>query len=252
MAKPVVSLAACSMLVFLACLAGNGRAAPSTPASPAIAVIGPVSTSTSPASSPHSAAVTQMPSRPGAGKTSMPPHAAMVLQQMHMVNAFEIKAAKLALQKASGTLVRRYADRLRRDHEVADGKVKGLADKLGYQLHSPHQMRQMMMRMMHKRGAMMGSSPMPSSSQKTMMQKMHKAMQMMQHAMTKLQSASGPTFDHVYLKTMVKGHKKAIHMLEHVQTKKSGQSQVANLVQKLLPILKQHLHLAQQLLRHKG
>lgn len=212
------------------------------------------------------------------GTKPMPP-AAMVLQQMHMVNQFEIKAAKLAEKKATTTRIRRYADRLRRDHENADGKVKDLAMRLGYPLHRPEQMRQIMMQMQHQplsgaSGMAPGASasmpirqkmPMPSASatmkpasggaspamppiQKMQkLQKIQAMMQMMQQAMTRLQSTSGPQFDRAYLMVMVTSHQKAIGMLEKVQAKGLDQPQVTGLIRKLLPILKQHLQLAQGL-----
>lgn len=239
----------------------------------------------------------------GGGMMSMPP-AAMVLQQMHMVNQLEIKAAALARQKTTKTPIKRYADRLWRDHHVADTKVKHLAKKLGFKLKSPAQMRHMMMQMqqssmpaqqprsmqMQQPGSMRmrppGQMQQPSSMQmpqpgsmptqppsganmqaqqpppmmkqsgstmgsmgaKPPMQKMRMMMHMMQQTMTKLQSASGAQFDQAYIMAMVKGHQKAIHTLEKVQSEnKVKNPQVMNLVNKLLPILKQHLMLAQHL-----
>lgn len=265
--------AALLALAFLF-LTGVGWAAPPPPQTSTAPMPGQTSVAP-PMSGPPSSAPAMPPPAGSSGKMSMPPPAAMVLQQMHMVNQFEIKAAELAGKKATSTRIRRYADRLRRDHMVADAKVKGLAAKLGYELRSPQQMKQMMMQMMQQHASMMGTAgspggqqmpmkpmhgappprtagappaqPMPPMSPMQKMQKMKANMQMMQQAMDKLQSASGPQFDKAYIMTMIKGHEKAIHMLEQVQAQGLDQPQVTGLIHKLLPILKQHLQLAQDL-----
>lgn len=269
MRNTLFSDAALLALALLLAVTGIGRAAP--PPSRTFAAPMPAQTSAAPPSAPA------MPASAGsAGKMPMPPPAAMVLQQMHMVNQFEIKTAELAGKKATGRLIRRYADRLRRDHELADGKVKGLAAMLGYPIRGPEQMKQMMMQMMQQHASMMGASgggqtpmmqmheppppssgappaqPMPPMSPMQKMQKMKANMQMMQQAMMKLQSASGSEFDKAYLMTMIKGHQQAIQMLEQVQAQGLDQPKVTGLIHKLLPILKQHLQLAQDLQKRMG
>lgn len=146
------------------------------------------------------------------------PKPAMVLQQIHMVNQFEIKAGEMAMQKATKTPIKRYGDRLRRDHTLADGKVEMLAKQLGFELKSPAQMQQMMQK--QQMGAMGSMGSMGGQASMQPMQKMQK-MQMMQQTKTKLQSASGPEFDQTYVMAMIKGHQKAIQMLEKVRRRSS-------------------------------
>jgi predicted outer membrane protein len=173
------------------------------------------------------------------------PKAAMVLEQIHLVNHFEIKAATLAGKKAQEKLVKRYADRLRQDHHVADGKVEALANKLGVQLHSAAQMRKMVMPR-RRRQSMTGTSGM-SSGAGSPKQKMRMKLSKMHHVTTKLKSTPPRQFDRAYLMAMVKSHKMAINQLQKVQGAKLGKHKVVHLVGLLLPILKQHLALAEHL-----
>lgn len=164
------------------------------------------------------------------GKDGMPP-AAMLLQQMHVGNQVQIKAAEIAKHKATGVLTRRLADRLWRDHRVADGKVRMLAGKLGYELKSPAQMQQ---NMQPAQASAMGSP------QK--MQQMHKKMQMMQQMLDKLQSTPAPQFDQVYVKAMAESQQDMLQMLQQARTQ--AKPPVKKLLGVLIPILGQHVALA--------
>lgn len=174
----------------------------------------------------------QTSGQPGPG--NMPP-AAMLLQQIHVANQVQIKAAEIAKQKATNVLTRRLADRLWRDHQVADGKVKALAGKLGYQLKSPAQMQQMMQNMQPAQTGAMGGP------QK--MQQMHEKMQKMQQMLAKLKSTPGPQFDQVYAQTMAKSHQNMLQMLQQARTQ--AKPPVKKLLGVLIPILGQQEALAQ-------
>lgn len=171
------------------------------------------------------------------GTTGMPP-AAMLLQQMHMANLVQIKAAKIAKQKAGNDPTWHLADRLWRDHQVADGKVRMLAGKLGYQLKSPTQMQQMMMQNVQPAQASSTGAP-----QK--MQQIQQKIQMMQEMMAKLQETPAPQFDQVYAKAMLKSQQNMLQMLQQAQMQ--AKPPVQKLVSVLIPILSQHVELAQGL-----
>lgn len=138
---------------------------------------------------------------------SMPMTPAMLASKMHATNQLEIKLGRLAQEKGQSAEVRRYGRLLERDHSMGDKKVLGLAKKQGLQL----------------------TTPPPSPEQQEMMQK--------------LQQASGEEFDREFLTAMKKGHDKAIDMLSKAQGKIQD-PELASLIAKMLPILKQHDHLA--------
>lgn len=173
-------------------------------------------------------AVAQSP----AGSAGMPPEA-MLLQQMHVANQVQIKAAEIARHKATADLTRRLADRFWRDHQVADGKVRGLAHRLGYTLKSPAQMQQMMQSMPPAQASAMGGQK---------MQQMQKKMQMMQQMLANLQAAPAPQFDQAYDKAMLKSQQNMLQMLQQARTQAS--LPVKKLLNVLVPILEQHVALA--------
>lgn len=160
----------------------------------------------------------------------------MLLQQMHVANQVQIKAADIARHKATAVLTRRLADRFWRDHQVADGKVRGLASSLGYTLKSPAQMQQMMQAMPPAQASAMGGA------QK--MQQMQKKMQMMQQMLAGLQSAPAAQFDQAYDKAMLKSQQNMLQMLQQARTQASPP--VKKLLGVLIPILEQHVALARQ------
>lgn len=141
-----------------------------------------------------------------------------VLSKIHHTNQVEIKAGKLATQKAASQDVRAYGERLMKDHKLADKKVSDLANELGVEL--------------------------IQVKPQTKEEKQHAKKQ--KETMQKLQELKGEAFDPVFLKAMVDGHKHAIETLTKAQ-KKLDQPEVKELVGKLIPILKQHLELAENL-----
>lgn len=74
---------------------------------------------------------------PAAGAPSPPQ---VVLSTMHQVNQLEMRLAQAAEERGTAEAVRRYGDRLFRDHRFADTKVTALAGKLGVDLLPPPQL----------------------------------------------------------------------------------------------------------------
>lgn len=148
----------------------------------------------------------------------LPPEV-MVLSKMHKTNQMEVKAGKLAMQKGSAEDVREYGERLMRDHQMNDDKVKKLAEEEGITLVKPE----------------------PQTQEEKKRAKHQK------ETMQKLQKLEGEEFDRVYLKFMVEGHEHAIKTLSKALEEKLKDPDVRELVEKSVPILQQHLELARQL-----
>ena len=142
----------------------------------------------------------------------------MVLSKMHMTNQMEVKLGELAMKKGASDEVRRYGDRLVRDHRFADGKVEDMAKAQGITL----------------------SMPEPKSEAEK--QDMQKDQEMAQ----KLEGLSGRDFDKMFLQMMAMGHQKAIAMLTqaHDTTK---DARLEDMLGKMIPILRQHEVVAQKL-----
>ena len=142
----------------------------------------------------------------------------MVLSKMHMTNEMEVKLGELAKKKGASDEVRRYGDRLVRDHRFADGKVEDMAKAKGIALQ------------------------MPEAKTDAEKQDMQKDQQMVQ----KVEGMSGRDFDKAFLEMMAVGHAKAIAMLTqaHDVTK---DPELKDMLGKMVPILRQHEVVAQKL-----
>jgi putative membrane protein len=144
--------------------------------------------------------------------------AGMVLSKMHMTNQMEMKVGKLAMKKGATDEVRRYGDRLVRDHRFADGKVENMAKAKGITLQTPE--------------------PQDEAAKKHMQKEQEMAQ--------KLEGMSGREFDRMFLQMMVMGHENAIGMLTqaHAQT---NDADLKDMLGKMIPILKQHETVARML-----
>jgi putative membrane protein len=136
------------------------------------------------------------------------PDASMVLTRLHQINMAEVKAGELARRKGSTPRVRRYGDLLARDHAFADRRLLALAQDRGIAVAAAE----------------------PREKDKA--------------AARALETASGPEFDKRFTDAMHAGHAEAITALESVG---SGDRKLDRLVEKLLPVLRQHLRLAHDL-----
>jgi predicted outer membrane protein len=168
--------------------------------------------------------------------TEQPPTAATALQQMFMANRMQIQAAELAKQKAQSAQVERFADRLWRDHRLAEHKIERLAKRLGINLHAPVQMKEMT----NQAGQESGKAPAGEQQQPG---------QIMAEMISKLKSASGPQFDKAYVAAMAESQQQILHALQGLN-KKLDKRQVTGLIDKLIPIVKQHEALARHLQSH--
>lgn len=139
-----------------------------------------------------------------------------VLTFMQMGNRFQIQAAREAMDRAEDERVRRFAERLWRDHRLGAERVAQQAQQLGVELAAPEAPPQMMQRMMQT-----------------------------------LQTASGPAFDRIYLEVVARLHRGMIGALGRIEGDLEHPA-VVSLLNEQGPILGQHLELAEILRREEG
>ena len=121
----------------------------------------------------------------------------------------EVELGKLAAQKATHAEVKNFGEMMVKDHTGANEKLKALAQTHNVAL--PKEL-----------------------------DRAH------QNAKEKLSKREGAEFDKDYMDQMVKDHKKTIDLFEDT-AKKSDVPDVKAFAQNTLPVLKQHLELAQKL-----
>lgn len=133
----------------------------------------------------------------------------------------EIQIGKLAEQKGASAGVKRYGGLLRRDHQKGDQLVTKVANQKG-----------------------LSSIPEPKAETPADKEDMQKQQMMMQQ----LQQAEGQQFDAAFAKAMVDAHEKAVAMVSEASNQVSD-ADLRNTLKKLVPVLKQHLEIAQRLSR---
>lgn len=197
----------------------------------------------------------------------------VVLNKMHMANQVQIEMARSAMDKGQSTVVRRFGDRLLRDHRLGDRKVQSLAKSKGIQLKPV----QMPTDAGQAQPAAAASATQPAEDDQApatapaiapaadaapaaattppkspgsgdgadakpdMQQQM---MQMVQ----KLKQAEGLKFDNAYAMAMEKSHQRMVQTLQDALGKVQDPD-VRGLIEKLIPILQQHVALAQDVQR---
>lgn len=142
-----------------------------------------------------------------------------VLSQIHESDQAEIEVGQLAEKKGSTADVKSYGKELLKDHSAADRKVTALARDLGVQL----------------------SPPAAASSVLQTKQNHDAAVKEM------LSNVSGNTFDRDFLEAMAKDHKETIDSLSQVLNTTTN-PKIKGLITELLPKLKHHQEMAEQLL----
>lgn len=143
---------------------------------------------------------------------------AEVLSKMHQANQMEIRAGELAKSKAADPHIRNYGDLLVKDHKVADKMIQDLARKQSITL----------------------MDPMPKNEQEK------SQMEMQKQTMADLESLSGPEFDRKFAEFSKQAHDMAVQMTTMAASQlKAGPVQM--LVNRMVPILKQHNTLAEHL-----
>lgn len=139
-----------------------------------------------------------------------------LLSGMHATNQFEMTLGSAAAERAGREAVRRYGDRLLRDHRLADRILTSLSRDQNIPLWPVDRLPDVV-------------------EHQVAMQKGEQ-----------LQRLRGAAFDEMYLAMMVEGHGKAIGTLEQrVTTLDDGE--LKQFISRMLPILRQHLELATRL-----
>lgn len=131
-----------------------------------------------------------------------------VLSDIHATNTAEIAFGTLAKQKGRSEQVRRYGDRLAKDHTKSDKKVKDLAKKKDITLADPVMMPE------------------------------HREL------FARLEAASGSEFDKIFLDGMEKAHNDAARKLRNT---KVDDAEVQKFVNRLVPDLEKHEHMAHEI-----
>lgn len=133
-----------------------------------------------------------------------------VVNNLHKDNVKEIALGQLAVQKAQSEELRQFGERLIKDHQKADEKLKATAKEQGLMVKEPQ------------------------------FDEKH------QDKMAKLQELSGEEFDKEFLRVIDKGHTKTLFMLRKAE-EEVGNEAIANLVAELQPTIRQHDRIASDL-----
>jgi putative membrane protein len=136
-----------------------------------------------------------------------------ILSKIHTTNQNEIRMAKLALQKGHSPEVKKFAQRMIKDHTMADQKVMKIAKEEGLTL---------------------GQYPLTAHQQ---------------GQMDKLASTTGTEFDKAYMEANRVGHHKAVDMLKNAEAQ-TNDPRIKRLVSQLLPTVEHHDQMAEQI--HPG
>ncbi len=145
----------------------------------------------------------------------------VVLSTMHRLNEMEIEMGRLARQRGARDAIKDYGDRLVRDHEFADEKVRDLARSSGVEL--------------------LPIAALPAAGA---LRDLHERGELVSNQL-------GLTFDRMFLDLMATSHSTALGLLDEARARLPA-GDVKDLVGRLAPILSQHLELARDLLADAG
>jgi putative membrane protein len=137
--------------------------------------------------------------------------------RIHMTNQMEIRAGHLAKSKGTTTEVKRYGDRLVRDHWVADRQLMAVARSQKISMTEP-------------------SVQTPQDEHQRML-------------MERLEQADGPEFDQAFILMMSHGHESMVQLLHQAREELQSNSPLRTHLNRVLPILDQHHQIAVQLER---
>ena len=161
---------------------------------------------------PIDATRTQHGDRPAMSKTVSPQSFAT---QAAVIGKAEIELGQLAMQKTDDQQVRAYAQRMVKDHQAADAKLRKLAATENLSL--------------------------PQS-----LDAEHQALK------EKLSNLQGEAFDREYAKAMAKGHDKAVALFEAASQAPQMSSELKEFAAATLPTLKEHDEMAHSLHEREG
>jgi putative membrane protein len=130
--------------------------------------------------------------------------------QAAIIGKAEIELGQLALKNTQDAGVRKYAERMVKDHSAADKKLKAIAAKESLQL--------------------------PQS-----LDQEHESLKM------KLQSLKGADFDRAYMNAMAKGHDKAVALFESASQQTQMPGELKQFAASTLPTLEEHKEMAHSL-----
>lgn len=143
------------------------------------------------------------------------------LEEVAQANQGEIEMGRLALQKASNSSVKTYAQRLIDDHTKNQEELESLAREKGVTLPTAGYGRTK-------------AEPEESASERAEMQR--------------LSRMSGAEFDRAFVMQAVQDHEKAINTFEE-EMRSTNDADIRNYVSMTLPTLRAHLNQAEQLRR---
>jgi putative membrane protein len=135
--------------------------------------------------------------------------------QAAIIGKAEIELGQLALKNTKDADVRKFAERMVKDHTAADKKLQAIAAKENLQL--------------------------PQS-----LDQEHESLKM------KLQGMSGSDFDREYVKAMAKGHDKALALFESASQQPQMPAELKQFAASTLPTLEQHKEMAHSLHGKEG
>ena len=130
--------------------------------------------------------------------------------QAAVIGKAEIELGQIALKNTQDANVRKYAERMVKDHSAADKKLQAIAAKENLQL--------------------------PQA-----LDKEHESLK------TKLQGLKGEDFDRAYVQAMAKGHDKAVALFESASQQPQMPSELKEFAASTLPTLEQHKEMAHSL-----
>ena len=135
--------------------------------------------------------------------------------QAAVIGKAEIELGQLAAQNSQDQAVREYAQRMVKDHQAADAKLKKIASAENLQL--------------------------PQS-----LDPEHQALKQ------KLSGLKGEAFDREYARAMAKGHDKAVALFESASQASQMPSELKEFAAATLPTLKEHMEMAHDLHAKEG
>jgi putative membrane protein len=130
--------------------------------------------------------------------------------QAAIIGKAEIELGQIAMKNTQDEGVRKYAERMVKDHSAADKKLKAIATKENLQL--------------------------PQS-----LDAEHQSLK------TKLQGLKGADFDREYINAMAKGHDKAVALFESVSQQAQMSGELKQFAASTLPTLEEHKEMAHSL-----
>ena len=155
------------------------------------------------AATPHQRDVTQ-------GSKAMNVTPESFASQAAIIGKAEIELGQIALRNSKDENVRKYAERMVKDHSAADKKLQAIAAKENLKL--------------------------PDS-----LDQEHESLKM------KLQGMTGEDFDREYAKAMAKGHDKAVALFESASQQPQMPSELKQFAASALPTLEAHQEMAHSL-----